>query len=144
MTAAKVMDLIARLPDCDRQAADVVSAYTQVKLEDAPSLLKNLKSECPDVWIRVPRHNWTKSWANIEDLVVPLERHSHGHPKAGLLWERQFEEVLVEFGWDKVPNLECLCVHGKQGLLFLVFVDDKNGCKEAENGSHVEEIDEKR
>ena len=29
MTAAKVMDVIARLPDCDGQAADTVSAYTQ-------------------------------------------------------------------------------------------------------------------
>ena len=38
MTAAKVMDVIARLPDCDGQAADAVSAYTQVKMEDAPKL----------------------------------------------------------------------------------------------------------
>ena len=30
MTAAKVMDVTARLPDCDGQAADAVSAYTQV------------------------------------------------------------------------------------------------------------------
>ena len=29
MTAAKVMDIISRLPDCDGQAADAVSAYTQ-------------------------------------------------------------------------------------------------------------------
>ena len=41
MTAAKVMDVIARLPGCDGQAADAVSAYTQVKFEDAPRLLKN-------------------------------------------------------------------------------------------------------
>ena len=40
MTAAKIMDVIARLPACDGQAADAVSAYTQVKLEDAPKLLK--------------------------------------------------------------------------------------------------------
>ena len=40
MTAAKVMDVIARLPDCDGQAADAVSPYTQVKLKDAPRLLK--------------------------------------------------------------------------------------------------------
>ena len=37
------------------QAADAVSAYTQVKLEDAPRLLKIPKSECPDVWKRLPR-----------------------------------------------------------------------------------------
>ena len=40
MTAAKVMDIISRLPGCDGQAADAVSAYTQVKMEDAPKLLK--------------------------------------------------------------------------------------------------------
>ena len=40
MTAAKVMDVIARLPDCDGQAADAVSAYIQVMMEDAPKLPK--------------------------------------------------------------------------------------------------------
>ena len=69
MTAAKVMDVIARIPDCDGQAADAVSAYTQVKIEDAPKLLKIPKSECPDIWTRLPRHKWPKSWANIEDLL---------------------------------------------------------------------------
>ena len=40
MTAAKRMDVVARLPGCDGQAADAVSAYAQVKLEDAPRWLK--------------------------------------------------------------------------------------------------------
>ena len=31
MTAAKIMDIISRLPGCDGQAADAVSAETQVK-----------------------------------------------------------------------------------------------------------------
>ena len=35
MTAAKIRDIISRLPGCDGQAADAVSAYTQVKMEDA-------------------------------------------------------------------------------------------------------------
>ena len=71
MTAAKVMDVIARLPGCAGQAADAASAYTQVKVEDAPKLLKIPKSECPGFWIRLPRHKWPKSCANIEDPVVP-------------------------------------------------------------------------
>ena len=33
MTPAKIMDFISRLPGCDGQAADAVSAYTQVKME---------------------------------------------------------------------------------------------------------------
>ena len=55
MTAAKVMDIISRLPGCAGQAADTVSAKTQVKMKDAPKLLKIPKSECPDTWIRLPR-----------------------------------------------------------------------------------------
>ena len=90
MTAAKVMDIISRLPSCDGQAADAVSAYTQVEMGHAPTLLKIPKSECPDIWIRLPRHNWLKSWSSMEDPVVPLERNLYGHPLAGLLWERQF------------------------------------------------------
>ena len=43
MTAAKVMDIISRLPGCAGQAADAVSAYTQVRKEDAPKLLKKKK-----------------------------------------------------------------------------------------------------
>ena len=44
MTAAKVMDVIARLLDCDGQAADAISAYTQVKMEDAQTLLQIRKT----------------------------------------------------------------------------------------------------
>ena len=61
MRAATVMDIRSRLPGCAGQAADAVSAYTQVKMEDAPKLLKIPKSECPDIWIRLPRHKWPKS-----------------------------------------------------------------------------------
>ena len=74
------MDIISRLPSCAGQAADAVSAYTQVKMEDAPKLLKIPKSECPDIWIRLPRHKWPKSWSSIEDPVVPLERNLYSHP----------------------------------------------------------------
>ena len=63
------------MPGCDGQAADAVSAYTQVKMEDAHKLLKIPKSECPDIWIRLPRHKWPKSWSSMEDPVVLLERN---------------------------------------------------------------------
>ena len=107
MTAAKVMDIISRLPGCAGQAADAVSAYTQVKMEDAHKLLKIPKSECPDIWILVPRHKWPKSWSSMEDPVVPLERNLYGHLLAGLLGERQFERILKKYGWEKVSNREC-------------------------------------
>ena len=98
MTAAKVMDIISRLPRYAGQAADAVSVYTQLKMEDAPKLLKIPESECPDIWIRLPRHKWPKSWSSMEDPVVPLERNLHGHPLAGLLCERQFEKILLKYG----------------------------------------------
>ena len=63
MAAAKVVDVIVRLPDCDGPAADAISASTPVKLEDAPELLRIPKSECPDMWTRTPRHKLPKSWS---------------------------------------------------------------------------------
>ena len=105
MTAAKVMDIISRFPGCAGHAADAENAYTQVKMEDAPILLKIPNSECPDIWIRLPRHKWPKSWSSIEDPIVPLERNLYGHPLAGLLWERQFEKILLKYVWEKVSKL---------------------------------------
>ena len=43
---------------------------------------------------------------------------------AGLLWERQLEKVLLEHGWEKVPNWECLFVNLEQELLLSMYVDD--------------------
>ena len=90
MKAAKIIDVIARLPGFDAQAADAVSANSQVNLEDAPRLLKIPSSECSDVWIRLPKHKCTNSWSSMEDPVVPLERNLYGPPRTGLLWRRQY------------------------------------------------------
>ena len=81
------MDIMPRLPECSGQAADAVSAKTQVKMEDATSLFNIPKSECPDIWIRLPKHSWPKSWSRMEDPVVPFERNLYGHLLAGLSWE---------------------------------------------------------
>ena len=124
MTAAKVMDIMFRLPACSGQAADAVSACTQIKMEDAPKLWKNPKSECPDIWIRLPRHKWPNSWSSIEDPVVPLERNLHGHFLAGRLWGRQFEKIRLKHGWRKVTNWRCLFVNREKGIFLSVHVDD--------------------
>ena len=93
-------------------------------MEDAHNLLKILKSECPDIWIRPPRHKWPKSWSSMEDPVVPLERNLYGHLLVGLLWEKQFEKILLQHCWEKVPNWECFFVHREKGLFLSVYVDD--------------------
>ena len=82
-----------------------------------PSLFQKFpKSECPDIWTRLPIHKWPKSWSSKEDPVVPLERNLYGHLVAGLLWERQFEKVLLEHGLGKSSKFgnenkdqSCLC-----------------------------------
>ena len=74
-------------------------------MEDAPRLLKIPKSDRPDVWIRLPRHKWPKSWSNIEDPVYLHERNLYGHPVARLLCEGQFEKVLLGFVWGKSSEL---------------------------------------
>ena len=53
----------------------------------------------------------------MEDPVVPLERNLYGHPQAGLLWERQFEKILLKYGWEKVSNWECLFVHREKRII---------------------------
>ena len=87
-----------------------------VRMGDAPKLLKIPKTECPDIWIRLPRHKLPKSWSSIEDPAAPLERNLYGHPLAGLLWERQFEKILLKHGWEKVPIWECLFVHRQKRI----------------------------
>ena len=96
-------------------------------------MLKIPKSECSDARIRLPRHTWPKSWEKIEDPVVPVARNLYGHPSAGLLWERQFEQAVSELGWEKIPNWECVFVHRKQGLLLSVYVDDINVAGKKQN-----------
>ena len=116
-------------PDCQGcagQAADAVSASTQVKMEDAPKLLKIPKSECPDIWIRLPRHKWPKS-SSMEDPVVPLGaksvRSSFGRTIMGkALWENPVAArlgegfqlgMLIRTPWKRVI---LICVCGRQKL----------------------------
>ena len=75
-------------------------------------------------WIRLPRHKWPKSWSSMEDPVVPLERNLHGHPLAGLLWERQFETSPIETWLGENSKLGMLFVHREKRLFLSVYVDD--------------------
>ena len=87
MTAAKVMDVIARLPDSAGQA-DAVSADTQVKMEDAPKTAQNSQSQNVLIYIYI----YTCGYVFHDTIVQNHGQTSSGyaHPLAGLLWERQF------------------------------------------------------
>ena len=134
MTAAKVMDLIAKIPGCARQAADAVSSYTHAKMEHAPSLLKNSK-------VRLFRYLDTSTETQMAQIMVQHGRPSRSSgaksvrspPVAGLLRTRQIEKVPLEHGWEEVPNWECLFVNREKGLFLSVYVDDIKMVGEKQN-----------
>ena len=75
-------------------------------MEDASRLLKIPESECPDVWIPTFKtlndRNHGPVW---KTQLFHLDRNLYGHPLAGLLWERQSEEVLLKLGrYTKLLN----------------------------------------
>ena len=69
MTAAKVIDIISRLPGCAGQAADAVSAYTHVKMKDAPKILKKSK-------IGMSRHLDSSTTTQVAKIMVRYGRSS--------------------------------------------------------------------
>ena len=69
MTAAKVMDIIFILPGCEGQAADAVSAKTEVKMEDAPQLLESPK-------VTMSRHLDSSTTTQVAKIIVQYGRSS--------------------------------------------------------------------
>ena len=107
MTAAKIMDIISRLPGCDAQAADAVSAYTQSKNGRCSQIIENSK-------IGVSRHLNSSTTTQMAKIMVQYGRPSRstqrnlcGHPLAGLLWER-LEKILLQHGWGENSKLGML------------------------------------
>ena len=56
MTAATVLDTISCLQGMPGEENVAVSAYTQVIMIHPSRLLMLPETECPNVWIRLPRH----------------------------------------------------------------------------------------
>ena len=69
MTTAKIMDIISRLPGCDGQAADAVSAYTQVKMERCSQIIESSKSG-------VSRHVDSPTTTQMAKIMVQYGRPS--------------------------------------------------------------------
>ena len=146
MTAAKVMDVFSRLPGCAGQAADAVSAHTTGQNGRCSIDMQNSK-------VRMSRFLDTSTKTQMAQIICPvwriqsflLSENLYGLPLAGVLWERQFEKVLLKHGWGKVPNWECSFVNREKGLLFFcVFGRYKTGWKDTEHRPDVENIHERR
>ena len=69
MTAAKIMDIISRLPGCDGQAADAVSVYTQVKNGRCSQITEKSK-------IGVSRHLDSSTTTRMAKIMVQYGRPS--------------------------------------------------------------------
>ena len=78
------------------------------------------KSQCADVWIRLPRqmtrvmrNHWRSLgnyWTNFFLVIHLLDYYG-------------FEEALFELDGTKVPSLECMFFNRKQGFFLSVYVD---------------------
>ena len=68
---AKVLDVISRLPGCAR-----VSAYSQVKMEDAPKLLGLSEAESSTIWIILSKS--LKAWINTIPPEMTTENRCAG------------------------------------------------------------------
>ena len=69
ITAAKVMDIISRLPGCAGQAADAVSAYSQVKNGGCTQIIEKSK-------IGMSRHLNTSTTTQMAKIMVQYGRPS--------------------------------------------------------------------
>ena len=63
MTAAKIMDVIYQ-DYGDAQDKQLTQYPLTPRSKWKMHQRKKTKSECPDIWIRLPRHKWPKSWSN--------------------------------------------------------------------------------
>ena len=81
----------------------------------------------------------------MEDPVVPLERNLYGHPLAGQLWERQFEKVLLEHGWEEVLSWECvICQPSKRTIPMSVCGRHQTGRQNRKQRTDLENSNERR
>ena len=123
IAAAKFWDTVSKLPGMAQELSDTVSALTQVKMTATPRLLRLPKEECPVIWIRITPRQRPKRWDTIDDPVVPLEQHLHGHPLAGLLVERKIWRSVIWKGTGKKYQHVNVFTCTKSSELFLaVFV----------------------
>ena len=141
MSAAKETDVIARLPDSDGQAADAVSAYTQVKMEDASQVAQISK-------VRVSRDMSTSSTTQMAKILVRHLRSSGSSRtkfvRTPTCWSLVGKTVRGSFVGTRMWRREGRRGNSELGMYVRSSETSVTSVKEAEKGSHVEEIDEKR
>ena len=94
---AKVMDVTSRLTRCAGQAADAISAYTQVKHGRRSIIVTKFQSHNVQIFRYVYQNtngqNHGPAW-KIQSFLLS-EINLDGHPLAGPLWERKIRECSI-------------------------------------------------
>ena len=104
MTATKVMDIVSRLPGCAGHAADAVSASTQIKMEEAPKLLKIPESEWPTPSTSRKRSNKLKPIGRVQ-FTKAVARHANIRDKKSIAWNDLFAQVILSSVTPMLQNL---------------------------------------
>ena len=121
MTAAKVMDVIAKSPDCDGQAADAIpdsgknGGRSQIAENSQSQNVQTKRYVFHDTSGRNHGQTWKIQWFLLNDICTA----PHSLDKCG-------KDSFRKFCWNldgKVPNWECLVVCRNQGLFLSVCVD---------------------
>ena len=94
MTAAKVMDIISRLPRCAGQAADAVSAFSQVKWK----VLQN--------YLKFPNRN-VQTYGFVHHDTNGPKQVQYGRPSRARNFDRIDGEPM-EFEWNIFPGFNTL------------------------------------
>lgn len=124
MAATKFLDAIARMPDCDGEDSDAMSAYTQVKLDEIGKN-RGKGHEFVDTWVSLPKANIPTRFLHMKTPVCALTRNLHGHKLAGVLWLKYAEHIIInELDFEKLMSWECLYFHKEKQLFPFVYVDD--------------------
>ena len=118
MTAAKVMDVLARLPDCDGFCLhpSKIGGRSQIAQNSKIRMSRRMDTSSTTHMAEILGKHWRScgtSWTKL--IRTPIRRTLVG---------RQFGEAMMELGREKGPNWECLFVHRKQKLFLSVYVDD--------------------
>ena len=118
MTAAKVMDVISRMPGCDGQAADATSAYTQVKMEDAPSVLKFQNRNVQTFGFVYQNRNglnhgpvWKTQSFLLSEIILRQDYNGKGNSRK-LYWNTVGKKFRIgkAYSLSEKKGYSCLCM----------------------------------
>ena len=122
MAATKFLDAIARMPGCDGEDSDAMSAYTQVKLDEIESFLGK-GHEWVDAWVSLPKPKIPTRFLHVKTPVCPFRRNLHGRKLEGFLLQEYCEHIIINvLKFEKLMSWECVYFHREKQLFLSVML----------------------